>query len=205
MASSQPRAREPLARADFAAVSSSRHMFIWGGWVGRNDSRIATSTVELFDVLSAAWQEPQQLGGLSLPDRLDEMAVAWDEEKAYSFGGSIESTRKYINDVYEINLSTLQCTKLVPATGSAPSPRDASAMVCSKRRLVIYGGSKYDEGHQYEEQFDDLHVFNLDTSESCASLVEYIQQCVPYSHIAQNMYQIQLLPAHLQPNHKYVH
>ena len=158
----QPRVREPQARGDYAAVSSSRHMFIWGGWAGASSaSGLATSTVELFDVLSAAWQEPQQLRGLSLPDGLNEMAVAWDEEKAYSFGGSIESTTKYINDVYEINLSTLQCTKLVPAAGSAPSHRESSAMICSKRRLVIYGGSK--DGLE----LDDLHMFNLDTSEWC--------------------------------------
>ena len=159
----QPRAREPQARGDYAAVSSSRHMFVWGGWAGRNASGLATSTVEIFDVLSAAWQEPQQLRGLSLQDGLNEMAVAWDEEKAYSFGGSMESKTKYINDVYEIALSTLQCTKLVPAAGSAPSPRESSAMICSRRRLVLYGGSR--DGLE----LDDLHVFNLDTSEWCAA------------------------------------
>ena len=159
LAMASSRGREPQARRGHAAVSSSRHMLVWGGR-GGSGVMMKTSTVEIFDVISATWRDPRQLSGQSLPDGLHYMGIAvLDGDKAYSFGGRTPSTR--INDILEIELTSLQCRYLVPAEGSAPPPsaRTGSGMVCYRKSLVTYGGFTGDG------QSDELHVFDLNTSE----------------------------------------
>ena len=154
----QSRGREPVARAYHAAFGYHRHMAVWGG-CGGGGVHIETSVVECFDVLSATWVEARQLSQY-LPDGIRLMAVACDEERAYTFGGLTESGR--INDVYEVDLTSLVCSTIEPSPHSAPSPsaRDASAIVNSRRRLVNYGGDTSRDGAS-----DELHVLNLDASE----------------------------------------
>ena len=153
----QPRGREPVARADHAAIGYHRYMAVWGG-EGSGGVHIETSVVECFDVLSATWMEARQLSQY-LPDGLCRMAVACDEERAYTFGGYTESGR--INDVYEVDLTSLVCSKIELSTHSAPSPsaRSSSAIVISRRRLVNYGG------HTDGRASDELHLLDLDASE----------------------------------------
>ena len=150
----QSRGREPVARAWHAAIGYHRHMAVWGGHGG--GVHIETSVVECFDVLSATWMEARQLSQY-LPD--GRMAVACDEERAYTFGGYTESG--CINVVYEVDLTSLVCSKIEPFAHSAPSPsaREDSAIVISRRRLVNYGG---DTGGRVS---DELHVLDLDASE----------------------------------------
>ena len=111
---------------------------IIGIWqCGEGDSgygvHIETSVVECFDVLSATWMEARQLSQY-LPDGLRRMAVACDEERAYTFGGRTGSGR--INDVYEVDLTSLVCSTIEPSAHSAPSPsaRQDSAIVISKTK-----------------------------------------------------------------------
>ena len=158
----QSRGREPQGRYWHAAVSSNRHMLVWGGGVP-----IETATVEIFDVISATWRDPRQLSGQSLPD--NSAAIALDGDKTYSFGGRTESTTTYINELLEIDLTSLQCRHLVPAAGSAPPPRArySSGMVCYRRNLVTYGGYTGGDGW-----LDELHVFDLNKSEWYESLQE---------------------------------
>ena len=152
----QSRGREPVARARHAAIGYHRCMAVWGG----RDDGAETSVVECFDVLSATWMEARQLSQY-LPDGLQRMAVACDEERAYTFGGRTKSGR--INDVYEVDLTSLVCSKIEPCAHSAPSPsaREDSAIVISRRRLVNYGGDTSGGG----TASDELHVLDLDASE----------------------------------------
>ena len=152
----QSRGREPVARVSHAAIGYHRHMAVWGGR-GGGGVHIETSVVECFDVLSATWMEARQLSQY-LPDGLHQMAIACDEERAYTFGGETGSRR--INDVYEVDLTSLVCSTIEPSAHSAPSPsvRNSSAIVISRRRLVNYGGLT-------SEVSDELHVLDLDASE----------------------------------------
>ena len=152
----QSRGREPVARAWHASVGSHRHMLTWGGY-GGSGVHIETSVVECFDVLSATWMEARQLSQY-LPDGLHSMAVACDEERAYMFGGWTGSRRI---DAYEVDLTSLVCSEIIPSAHSAPSPsaRNASAIVISRRRLFNYGGNT--DGRAS----DELHVLDLDASE----------------------------------------
>ena len=156
MASRSP-AREPRASYFHAAVGVGQTLHVWGGDGGRTS--VQASTVECLDVPSATWQEPRQLRGHPLPDRLDSMAVTADGERAYSFGGRTGSDAS--NVVYEVNMTSLECRELAPASASpAPSKKFDSGMVHYQHMLVVYGG------YTSEGPTDELHVFDLNTSEA---------------------------------------
>ena len=158
--------REAQARACHAAIGVENTMLVWGGDGGGDDRNVKTdsvnltSTVESFDVLTGTWQDPRQLLGESLPDNLRDLTVATDGKRAYVFGAPSGSLT---NRLYAIDVASLHCCQFIPAAGSAPSPsaRTGSSMVCSWERLVVYGG-KIDAG----SPSDELHVFNLATSEA---------------------------------------
>ena len=157
MALSRLRTAEPSARHSHAAVGCGGNLFVWGGY-GGSSSPVPSSVLERFNVVSTSWLEPRQLRDQSLPDGLHRMAVTSDGEKAYFFGGMDESGERN-NSLYCLDLSSLVCRKIVPSSES-PSPRDDSAMVHYRRKLVLYGG---DTGRSTP---DELFVFDLDTSEA---------------------------------------
>ena len=154
-------AREPQARYCHAAVGVGQTHYVWGGL--SSGTLVQASTVDCLDVPSATWQEPRQLRGHSLPDRLDSMAVTADGERAYSFGGRTGSGKStYSNAVYEVNMTSLECRELAPASASpVPSKKVDSGMVHYQHMLVVYGGLTSDL-----HPTDELHVFDLNTSEA---------------------------------------
>ena len=161
MALSRLRTAEPSARRSHAAVGCGGNLFVWAG-DGGPGSPVPLSVLERFNVVSTSWQEPLQLRGQSLPVGLRGMAVTSDGEKAYCFGGlaSPLGSGQRQNSLYCLDLSSLVCGKIVPSSES-PSPRDDSAMVHYRRKLVLYGG---DTGGGSAS--DELFVFDLDTSEA---------------------------------------
>ena len=161
MALSRLRTAEPSARYCHGAVGCGGNLFVWAGDGGRGPP-VPSSVLERFNVVSTLWQEPRQLRGQSLPDGLHRMAVTSDGEKAYCFGGLVGpvGTGQTHNSLYCIDLSSLVCRKIVPSSES-PSPRDGSAMVHYRRKLVLYGGLT--GGGSIS---DELFVFDLDTSEA---------------------------------------
>ena len=161
MALSRLRTAEPSARYGHGAVGCGANLFVWGG-DGGPGSRVPSSVLERFNVVSTSWQEPRQLRGQSLPDGLHRMAVTSDGEKAYCFGGLVGSyvSGQRRNSLYCLDLSSQVCRVIVPSSES-PSPRCDSAMVHYKGKLVLYGGVT--GGGSIS---DELFVFDLDTSEA---------------------------------------
>lgn len=148
-----PAAREPLARCGHAAVASDLQMLIWGGDGG--NMAVDTSSIEIFDLASATWLQPRHLRGQNLPEGLYCMALACDGKRAYMFGGATKS-KLSINEVYEIDLKSLECRMLegfIP-----PFVTRASAMVYYERMLVNYGG------HTDSVSSAQLNAFNFDES-----------------------------------------
>ena len=157
---SRLRGREPQPRLYHASVGAEENMLTWGGFGGRMP--IKTSAVESFNVLSASWKESRPLHGQTPPDNLRDMAICTDGERAYFFGGEIGPTasQECYNKLYQVDLRSLECKELVPASGSeTPSPRASTRMVCLGRTLVTYGG--YTGANV---RSNEIHTFNLDTS-----------------------------------------
>ena len=158
MAVSRLRKTESSARRNHGAVGFGGNLFVWAG-DGGPGSPVPSSVLERFNVVSTSWQEPRQLRGQSLPDGLRRMAATSDGEKAFCFGGTDESGGLH-NSLYCLDLSSRLCRKIVPTGASeSPSPRDDSAMVHYRRKLVLYGGDTE------RSISDELFVFDLDTSE----------------------------------------
>ena len=143
-------------------------MYIWGGTGCRSD------VVERLN-LSTFTYEQRHLTNSSAPDGLDSMAVAWDESHGYSFGGR-DGNEKKLNSIYCLNLSTLKCIEIVPATGSdTPTPRDDCGMVYFNRKLVVSGGRTDDDSAS-----SDLLLFDLDNSKYCKIMCVYVfVSCTP--------------------------
>ena len=153
MAGRGPISSEPKARVYHAAVAVDNNMLVWGA-CGVDE----TPTVETFDVSSATWLKPRQLHGDTLPNGLYDMAVTSDKKRAYVFGGYSMSTRELYNQLFVIDLTSLECRELVPGSSSRPSARNGSRMVCYGRKLVMYGGLTGPGAVS-----DELHIFNLET------------------------------------------
>ena len=167
MASPPLRMKQPDARRCHAAVSEEQNMLVWGG--ENPHCTLKTSTLEIFNVLSAVWQDSQQFRGQPLYDGHRGMAVASDGEKAYMFGGTTGpfGTQKHCNTLYQFDLTSLECAILEPSIASvSPSAADGSRMVCANRKLVLYGGFT-----DANLPSDELLMFGLNTSE--ISFIKY--------------------------------
>ena len=160
--------KEPQPRAVHAAVGVGQKLYIWGGV--SLPSPIQTATIDIFDVPSLAWQQPQKLRGSQLPDGMRGMAVATNGENAYFFGGN-DSNTVCFNTLFKVDLSTLLCTEIGDKTSSAaPKEKSFSSMLYFDQKLVIHGGC------DDKDDTDELHVFDLRTSEcACVSQHDYTQ------------------------------
>lgn len=155
-----------LQRRYHAAASVGQKLYVWAGSDYSGRERVQTTTVERFDVCSESWLESRQLHG-KLPDGLQGMAVTLVDESAYTFGGEAfdsleEFNVKYFNDLFQINLFTLECKEIVPEPLSqVPKKLSFSGMVHFNHMLVVHGGCcRYGQ-----ERTDDVYVFDLRTSE----------------------------------------
>ena len=144
--------RRKVSRGYHAAVGVGQTLLVWGG-----DGVEETSLVERFDVVSTTWRDARRLQGDSLPVGLRYMAVAFDGETGYMFGGSYSGGTS--DKLFAINLTSLECRELVPSPQSPyrPGPRSNSAMVYSEGRLVKYGSSGSNR---------EVEVFDLNESET---------------------------------------
>lgn len=147
--------RYPPSRFLHATVTVRDCLYVWGGRVD-DGLPVLTSTVEKFSVASMKWEDPQNLL-VSLPEGLFAMAIASDGESCYTFGGRTNSS-DYTDTLYQVNPVTGECREIV-AANPPPPPRWFSAMVYHDQKLIVYGGETA------QRATDDLHVFDLKTSE----------------------------------------
>ena len=152
---------EPSARQYHAAISMGNTMLVLAGDGG--SSSVDSSVVERFNptLTRSTWNQPHHLPNPALPDDYSHMGVTSDgAERLYTFGGYIGDRR--CNLVYEIDMVSLECRELAPATSTtSPTAKSSPALVYANRRLVVYGGSIADM-----TPTDELFVFDLITSEA---------------------------------------
>ena len=149
---------EPSSRYFHAAISMGHTMLVLAGHGSR--SSVDSSVVERFNITSTTWTQPHRLLNQALPDGYSRMGVTSDGEKLYTFGGYVGVER--CNTMHEIDLFSLECRELVPATSAtSPTARSSCGLVYWNRRLVVYGGAI-----AFRTPTDELFVFDLNTSEA---------------------------------------
>lgn len=127
------RQAEPTARRYHAAFRIGQYMYIWAGVGCRSD------VIERFNISTFACEQ-SLLDGVSAPLNIDSMAVACDESHGYFFGGRDENGKNF-DSLYCLDMSTFECTEIVPATDKdAPGALRDCRMVYLDRKLMVYGG-----------------------------------------------------------------
>lgn len=152
--------RLPLPRCSHAAVGVGSKLYVWGGY--SSGSTLGTTALEVFDVPSMAWEQPQVLRGSDMPDGLRGMALTTDGETTYTFGGATGShPYTYYNAMYQVTPSQHLCQEWQPTSPSSTVPEKASGsrMVQFQGKLVLQGG------HTGQRRINELYVFDLKTSE----------------------------------------
>ena len=151
---------EPSARGFHAAIATGQSILVLAGNDGRGGSSIDSSLVERFNATSTTWNQPHHLLNQALPNGYSHMGVTSDGEKLYMFGGYVGG--QPCNTLYEIDVLSLECRELVPATSpTSPTARSNCGLVYWNRRLVVYGGNI-----AVGTPTDELFVFDLNTSEA---------------------------------------
>lgn len=144
--------RQPLPRQSHAAVGIGSKMVIWGGHGG--STKIKTTALEIFDVSSVSWEEPQVLHGCAVPDELCGMAFTTDGETSYSFKGT-----PYNQTLLQITPSQHLCQRVLPTSSyhTMPESTSGSCLVQFQDKLILHGGNR--------GRTTELHVFDLTKSE----------------------------------------
>ena len=133
--------RQPLPRAKHAAVGIGSKMAVWGGAGG--SALVKNTTLEIFDLPSMIWEQPQVMHGSEMPDRLEGMAVTTDGETGYSFGdATCSNPYTYYNTLFQITPSQHLCQVLLPSSPSHTAPKETShsGIVHFNDKLVLHGG-----------------------------------------------------------------
>ncbi|CAL8080714.1 unnamed protein product [Orchesella dallaii] len=125
---------------------------------GRND-QTACRVLYRFDTKTLAWSKPEVSG--SVPGARDGHSAVIIRHKMYIFGGYEEEIGLFSQDVYALDLNTLEWT-FVPAAGTPPFFRDFhTATVYLDRYMLIFGGRGDQHGpfHTRSEKYCNVLVY----------------------------------------------
>ncbi|XP_053992752.1 rab9 effector protein with kelch motifs-like [Hylaeus volcanicus] len=133
------------------------------------------------DPVSSIWSNPN-IAGDSPEPRAAHSTNLINENKVYLFGGW--NGKKALNDLYVIDVETMQCTQLL--SENTPSIRNNHAAVSVVNDLYIHGG------HNGVHWLDDFYVFNTQTMVwreiSMCSRSPGARSCHTLSRVKDNLY-----------------
>ena len=116
----------------FSTAADDGYHYMWG----RRGSRLGSNIIAVYDPRTELWSLLPTTGPLP-PGELDGRSVSVGRY-LFTFGGHDESS--YFNDVYKLDLDTLQWTK-VQSSGSSPVKKIACGLVrVNERTLCCFGG-----------------------------------------------------------------
>ena len=146
--------RSPEARHSHVAIAQDKKLFVYGG-EGKNDEQYRQH-IWVYDTEHNSWDRHNTTG--DIPDHVWGSRATLVKNTIFLFGGSYNY--QYSNDIYSLNLDTLQC-KLIEATGEKPSQRCSHVQWRISNDIVVFGGYAYvDKTNRY---FNDTFRFNIDT------------------------------------------
>ena len=143
---------QPTPRSRHVAVAiDEQTLLVWGGR-GKSDdqSRELASFVEVLDISTGQWEKRATSG--SSPPGGEDGSYATLQDKLYYFSGkSYGGSQTISNSLYELDLSTLNWSKIEPKNPSgAPLGQTGSGMVAIEDTLVVMigflNGPKYPTG-----------------------------------------------------------
>lgn len=148
--------------AGHAAVAWNNNVLCFGGHTKGKD--VTTLPVKMLDTATGEWTVlddeigPQDNDDNGVPGPRGGLSVNVLGSRAYVFGGE-DNKRKPLNDLWVLDLSTMNWNRLQPS-GVPPSPRSAhSACTYRGRFLIVFGGGSV------ATCYDDLVILDTQTLE----------------------------------------
>jgi N-acetylneuraminic acid mutarotase len=138
-----------LLLVSLLSLCIDNRIYIIGGWLGQGP--YAADDMHILDLLEFKWLNFQSTGDPPGPCNMH-TADAF-EDKIYVFRGG--DGRDYLNDLHELNTSTLNWTNVVEKGGHRPPPRANHASSLIKDNLYIFGG------WDGSKRLNDLYAFNI--------------------------------------------
>jgi N-acetylneuraminic acid mutarotase len=128
------------------------NIFVFGGF----GSGQWYNTVSILDTKDMTWRKRLVKG--EVPCKRYAHVAAQDDGKMYVFGGFGGAQGQYLNDIFALDVETLEWRRVQP-DGEPPCPRAAAAAAYdpSSRTWFIHGGNAGDH------RLNDLHALNLRT------------------------------------------
>lgn len=147
----------PFLRYGHTAVAYGTKIYIWGG---RND-QTACNRLFCFDTDTFLWSNPSTTG--DIPCSRDGHSACIIGNSMYIFGGYEEEFERFSQDVFALNLETMNWT-YVDTKGESPPYTDFHTGTAIGKRIYIFGGrSDRAAPHSSEEDFYPNDIMYLDT------------------------------------------
>ncbi|GAM25474.1 hypothetical protein SAMD00019534_086490, partial [Acytostelium subglobosum LB1] len=143
--------------ARHTAVAFGHRIFVFGGFDGSG----IYFDLAIFDTDQGIWYNPIVHG--NPPRSRTNHGSAVIGNKFYVFGGINRDRRWELQDLdefYVFDTDTMTWSE-VECTGDKPSPRCGHRLVSIGHQLYLFGGGA---GDSWRERFNDIHIFNTETS-----------------------------------------
>eukprot|EP00756_Hemistasia_phaeocysticola_P043115 Hpha_TRINITY_DN17008_c0_g1::TRINITY_DN17008_c0_g1_i1::g.166960::m.166960 len=128
----------PDKRKGHTAVVHKRSMFVFGG--GQDETRMNRDLWE-FNFATSKWIE-RHFTGHEPQERMYHVSAVGHGGRLLVFGGRAQTSTGFLNDLFEVDLSTFKCQLLTPS-GPAPTHRMCSTAVYHNHTLAIFTGGSY--------------------------------------------------------------
>jgi len=140
--------RSPGSRVFPSAVMHDSLLYIFGG----HDGTVYRDDLLVLDLEMHAWKADLLVSGAA-PSPRDAHAAVVNGDYMYVFGGY--DSKRYLNDFHSFHFASAKWSRVMPASGDAPTPRGGHTAVVFQGRVLIFGGC---DGWNY---FNDAHNFTF--------------------------------------------
>ncbi|KAK8778473.1 hypothetical protein V5799_020186 [Amblyomma americanum] len=149
----------PFQRYGHTVVAYGDCAYLWGG---RNDEDGACNVIYRFDTDTMTWTRPNVSG--HIPGPRDGHSACVVGQRMYVFGGYDELVDQFTQDVYFVDLETMEW-QYVPTKGQPPQWRDFHSAWAIGHRMYVWGGRGDIQGpyHSQNEMYFNRMAF-LDTT-----------------------------------------
>ncbi|XP_053701188.1 kelch domain-containing protein 1-like isoform X1 [Synchiropus splendidus] len=132
-------------RSGHSAVVEDHLLYVWGGYmsVAGEEVFLPNDEIWVYDLEQGSWEMFQMKG--EVPPSMSGTCCCSLDGHIYIFGGCDD--RSQSNQIYCANLTdgTYLWRRIVPGSGSAPSPRDKLSCWVYNGRIIYFGGYGYKE------------------------------------------------------------
>ncbi len=163
----------PSARSGHRIIAYKRKLYCFGGFYDNHQDVKYFDDLHVFDLETMTWTKVDSRKALAWPKPRSGFgfvlhegtgtALLYGGYSTVSKKGSFEEKSNVLNDLWQLNLNTLQWTQLKNG-GDAPTPRSGFTMFSVRNRVFMFGGVadvETDADNFDSTFFNELREYNL--------------------------------------------